>query len=113
MKIRASASGVSGAPEFTAIIADATSDVQVINNQFDPLVAAVTAGGTVTFTWPVGAQDHNLVPDGGATLPNEPTVHDGPFSLPVTFPTAGTFAYHCSVHGSAGAGMHGSIVVVP
>ena len=28
-----------------------------------------------------------------------------------TLNQAGTYTYHCSIHGSAGAGMHGAIVV--
>ncbi len=113
MRIQASASGTSGGPlTFTAITAGASATVQVNNNQFQPQVTGVTAGGTVSFVWGNGSTQHNLVPDGG-NLPSDPTIRDGPFTRDVVFPSAGTFRYHCSVHGAAGAGMNGTVIVVP
>ena len=115
MTIRASASGVSGSPvSFTALVAGATTTVTVGNNSFSPLVGAVTTGGIVTFAWATGSVNHNITPDGSNTIPaTTGGNHDAPFSIDVTFPTAGIFAYHCTVHGSPGGGMHGAIRVVP
>jgi plastocyanin len=114
MKIRANAAGAAGGPlPFSAFVAGPSVSVQVINNAFQPETAAVTVGGTVSFVWPAGSRQHDLVPDGGKDRPNSAAVLDGPISLDVVFPTAGTYAYHCSVHGAPGTGMHGTIVVVP
>lgn len=114
MNIRAAAAGAAGGPlPFSAFVAGASITVQVINNVFQPETAAVTAGGTVSFVWPALSLQHNLVPDGGKDRPNSGAVLDGPFTLAVVFPAAGTYAYHCSVHGTPGTGMHGTIVVVP
>jgi plastocyanin len=114
MTIRASASGVSGSPiQFTALAAGSSTTVEVTNDVFDPVTAAVAAGGTVTFDWPASALQHNVLPDGGNSIPSEPTPQNGPATLDVIFPAAGTFNYHCSVHGAPGSGMHGVILVVP
>jgi len=112
--ITAASSGISGSPlTFAALVAEANATVQVLNNRFDPDDVAIVAGGTITFNWPAGSLQHNLIPDDGKNLPNEPTVHNGSFSVNFQFPTAGTYYYHCSVHGSTRAGMYGRIIVVP
>jgi plastocyanin len=114
MKIQADAGGAAGGPlPFSAFAAGPAVSVQVTNNIFDPLFAAVTAGGTVSFVWPAGSLQHNIVPDGAKDRPNAAAVMDGPFSIDVVFPTAGSYPYYCSVHGAPGTGMHGTIVVVP
>lgn len=108
MTIRATAAGTTGGPvDFTALIAGATVTVQAAaNNTFQPSLAAVTAGGTVTFEWPAGALQHNV-------MPYIQTTQDGPVTHDVVFPAAGTFNFFCSVHGTANSGMRGSIIVVP
>lgn len=113
--ITANASDVSGGPvSFSALVAGPNATVQVSNNRFEPEVVAITAGGTVTFEWTNGSSQHNLIADGGKDRPNDPTLRDGPFQLPpIAFPTPGRYEYHCSNHGSAGSGMHGTIIVVP
>jgi plastocyanin len=114
MTIQATASGVTGGPvNFTALVAGAATTVNVQNNRFSPEVAAVRAGGSVTFDWPSGSLQHNLIPDDGKAIPNDPTVRDGPASVTVVFPTAGDYYYHCSVHGGTRSGMFGRIIVIP
>jgi plastocyanin len=114
MTIQANASGVSGGPvTFTALVAGSAATVNVLNNRFSPEIAAVRAGGSVTFDWPAGSLQHNLIPDDGKAIPNDPTVRDGPFSVTVVFPTAGDYYYHCSVHGGTRSGMFGRIIVAP
>lgn len=112
--IQASASGASGGPVgFTAIAAGNNATVQVVNNRFEPQVAAIRAGGSVTFLWPTGSLQHNLIPDDGRSIPSEPTIRNGEFSVTVQFPTAGDYYYHCSVHGATRSGMFGRIIVLP
>ncbi|HUG27488.1 MAG TPA: plastocyanin/azurin family copper-binding protein [Gemmatimonadales bacterium] len=84
------------------------------NDQFTPQVLNVSSGTQVNFVWGTGSVNHNVTPVPPAPIPssgNLPTTRNAPFSFQVTFPTPGTFNYFCSIHGAAGAGMHGSIVV--
>ena len=114
MKLRANAAGAAGGPlPFSAFVATPAISVQVTNNVFEPETAAVTAGGIVSFVWPAASLQHNILPDGGNDRPNAAAVVDGPFSVDVVFPAAGTYPYYCSVHGAPGTGMHGTILVVP
>jgi plastocyanin len=81
------------------------SNVSVDDDVFNPETSTVSAGATVTWTWN-GSNDHNVTWDGG-TPAASPTQSSGTYSR--TFPTAGTFDYHCTVHGAAA--MSGSVVV--
>ena len=86
-----------GAPPATVSVA-ATS-----GNQFNPANAVVARNGTVTWTFAI---QHNVTfdtPNSPANIGNTDTG-----SVSRTFPTAGTFAYHCTIHG----GMSGSVQVV-
>ena len=89
-----------------------TAAVTVGNNLFSPATANVAPGTVVTWTWASCESDiygqtcvsHNVTfADGGGTSPVQTT---GSFSR--TFNTAGTYNYHCSVHGAA---MSGKVVV--
>jgi plastocyanin len=114
MTINATSTGAGGSPvAFTALAAADAATVQVTNNVFVPQTIAVRAGGRVTFTWPNGSSQHNLIPDDGKDRPNDAVVRNGPFTVEVTFPTAGDYFYHCSVHGSSRSGMFGKVVVLP
>ena len=63
----------------------------------------VTAGGTVTWTF---AMLHNVTFEGtGPTGGNIPNTASG--SVQRTFPAAGTYNYHCTIH----SGMSGTVVV--
>lgn len=112
--VRAAASGANGSPTSftgTAVIPGLFEQVDVENNQFSPATVTIQPGGTVLFLWSATAQDHNIIPVAPATRPSQSTVRDGPFSHEETFNTAGTYQYFCSVHGSAGSGMRGTVVV--
>jgi plastocyanin len=78
--------------------------VAVGNNFFSPVDLTVTPGTTVTWSWSANAVDHNVTFDDGE---HSPTQSSGTF--PRTFPAAGTFPYHCTIHGAAV--MHGTITV--
>lgn len=95
----------------------APSTVTVENNAFTPATLTVAPGSTVTWTWdtcttgydPYGGStstcvDHSVVWDAGGT--SSPTQSQGTYSR--TFSTAGTYNYHCAIHGTA---MSGKVVV--
>jgi plastocyanin len=93
---------VSFAATATAIVNGAVS---VGDNVFDPSAVNVSVGGKVTWTWG-GAVGHNVTwVSGGFT--NSTTRTTG--THVVTFNSAGTFAYYCSIHGSPTTGMRGSV----
>lgn len=86
--------------------------VSVTNNTFTPATQTVMVGGTVRWAWNsctgdgYGSQtcvSHNVVFDDGATSGLQ---DQGSFSR--TFTVAGTYNYHCAVHGTA---MSGTIIV--
>jgi len=79
-------------------------EVSVRNNNFAPASRTVTAGTTVTFRWVAGAVTHNVTFDDGPASANQSS---GTYQR--LFANAGTFPYHCTIHG---AGMSG-IVSVP
>jgi adhesin/invasin len=90
----------------TASAVATTASVDVTNFQFTPPTAAVAATGTVTWNFNQGTHNVTWV-SGGFT--NSGDKSSGTYQ--VQFPTAGTFQYYCSIHGSPGAGMHGTITV--
>jgi plastocyanin len=83
--------------------------ITVGNDFFSPTPVTVAAGA-VTFRWATPSHGHTLTWDSGpGTLPaNTGTITSG--SRTVTL-QAGTYQYHCSIHGGPGTGMHGTIVV--
>lgn len=79
----------------------ATTTVQVVDNDFEPPAAELTAGDALTWQWQ-GDRDHNVVGDGFES----PAQRDGTFEHRFTDP--GTYAYRCTLHG----GMRGTVTVV-
>jgi plastocyanin len=106
--LTASVAGATGSPlTFTATgsaptAPPAAANVSVGDNFFDPSSARVAAGGSVTWTWS-GAVAHNVTFASGT---NSATQTSGTFVR--NFPTAGSFDYTCTIHGSA---MSGTVVV--
>jgi plastocyanin len=86
-----------------------TASIAVKNNLFSPTPDTVSAG-TVTFTWNTPSNGHSVIWDSGpGTLPtNTAVMSSGTYSPTLV---QGTYQYHCSIHGSPGGGMHGTIVV--
>jgi plastocyanin len=90
-----------------------TTSVGVKNNLFTPGNISVSPGATVTWTWdsctddgyggPQTCVDHNVTFDDGVA---STTKSSGAYAR--SFPTAGTYPYHCAVHG---ASMSGRVVV--
>jgi plastocyanin len=95
-----------------------TSTVTIADLTFSPATVSVPVGATVTWNWACsdGGSDgyggyatcasHNVTFDDGSGVASS-TQSSGSFSR--TFAAAGTFKYHCSIHG-AGI-MSGSVVV--
>jgi plastocyanin len=72
---------------------------------FTPATVTINVGDTVT--WTNGGGFHDVTADDG-TFGNSP---GGSWTLSHTFTTAGSFGYHCSIHGFPGGGMFGTVIV--
>lgn len=76
------------------------------SNTFDPASITVKAGSTVTWSNTTGVT-HNVTFDQKAGAPASASdFASGTFDA--TFPTAGTYPYHCTIHGLS---MSGTVVV--
>lgn len=97
----AATAATGGAPTCAAGVGTG-QQVAAVNIAFTPPSTSVGVGGTVTWT-------------NGDTVTHTITFDNGPdcghlaaaSSLTVTFPAAGTYAYHCTIHSS----MKGTITV--
>ena len=89
-----------------------SENVDALDNSFLPEELTVPAGAEITFA-NRGRNDHNVIPaDEGEDWAIE--VDDfkpGAPPVPVRFTEPGTYDYFCSIHGTATAGMIGSITV--
>jgi plastocyanin len=92
-----------------------TNTITLEDQSFSPSTTTVPVGTTVTWQWPNTCSDgyggyytcptHSVVFDDGSNI-QSPTQSSGTFTR--TFAAAGTFKYHCAIHGTA---MSGQIVV--
>lgn len=86
-----------------------STTITVGNNVFSPTPDTVSAG-QVTFSWSTPSNGHTVTWDSGpGTLPANTAVMTS--GTDVATLQAGTYQYHCAVHGGPGTGMHGTIVV--
>jgi len=84
---------------------------------YSPSTVTIQAGETVTWTNVGGS--HNVVSDSGAFrcangcdgAGGNGNLSNAAWHATVQFNTAGTFGYHCELHGSPGSGMHGTVIV--
>jgi plastocyanin len=81
--------------------------VTVQDNSFSPSSRTITAGQTVTWTWN-GSTQHNVTWDTGSPAASA-TQTSGTYQR--TFAQAGSYGYHCSIHGGIGTGMSGTVTV--
>jgi len=87
-----------------------STTITVANNSFSPTPDTINAG-TINFEWAAAASTHNVTWDTGPTTPaNIPNTASGTTARTLA---QGTYTYHCSLHGAAGSGMNGRIVVLP
>jgi plastocyanin len=112
--LTACGSGYSSPTPTTPVVPTGPTDVTVANNSFTPATLSVTSGNTVTWTWNTCSGgdgygsgqtcvNHDILFDDGTT---SGTLSQGSYQRKST--TAGTYAYHCSIHGAA---MSGKVVV--
>lgn len=83
----------------------------MVNDAFSPNSIVVAVGGTVTWKW-IGGDGHSVTPDGSPTFSPTSGISYPPKELVVTFTQAGTYTYHCIVHGVAGYGSPGNMIGV-
>jgi plastocyanin len=89
------------------------NDVTVENNSFSPAARTVSPGTTVNWTWDTctsggygggtSCVSHNVTFDDGVA---SSTQGSGTYSR--AFPAAGTYKYHCTIHGTS---MSGTVTV--
>jgi plastocyanin len=78
------------------------------NTQFNPKSISIKAGDTVQWQWQ--EDEHSTTSDAGLW---DSGVHNSGFTFSHTFPSAGVFPYHCSIHGAAGGvGMSGTVTAM-
>ena len=81
-------------------------DVLVRNNVFQPAELEVAPGATVVWAWASAGVDHNVTFDDGQA---SETQSSGTYER--AFAAAGSFPYHCSIHGSPTSGMRGVVTL--
>ena len=74
-----------------------SNTVTVGTNFFSPASLAIATGATVTWQWASGAATHNVTFDDQVHSSDQSS---GSFAR--TFTAAGTFPYHCTIHGMQG-----------
>jgi plastocyanin len=93
-----------------------SADITVSGLNFTPSATTVAKGTTVNWGWNscgsdgYGGQtcvDHSLVWDDGT--PGLGATSSASYQR--TFAAAGTYSYHCAIHGSTTAGMRGTVTV--
>jgi len=94
-------SHTSGTPEPPSGTPALAVTVEVRSNYYNPTNPLVAVGGTVTWNWIDSG--HSVTSDGSpAFTPNAPVSNAGTTLGPIVFATAGTYSFHCSIHGVAG-----------
>ncbi|MDB4910969.1 MAG: hypothetical protein JWO39_1792 [Gemmatimonadetes bacterium] len=100
-------------PTMPPPVNSSTTSLSVTNNKFTPAHDSVAVGATLKWTWNSCTGDgyggstcvsHSVQFDDGG--PSSSIQDSGSFSR--TFASAGTYTYHCAVHGAA---MAGTIIV--
>jgi len=78
---------------------------------FSPATQTIGVGDTVHWVW--AGNDHSTTSGNACTFDGgwESGVQNTGFTFDMTFPSAGTFNYYCSVH--CASGMTGTIIVLP
>lgn len=92
-----------------ALAGATTVTITVGDNFYSPLAVTIHPGDVVAWHYQGGSNIHPTASDNGAwaTFIINTTSPDNSLA----FPTAGSFPYHCTIHGGAGVGMYGTITV--
>jgi plastocyanin len=98
---------VAPAPGARASSEDGYGVVEMLDNVFAPRIIRIPVGGEVRWTND-GLSRHDVVADDRAF---DSGLLDPGESFELTFDRAGAFPYFCSLHGAAGVGMAGVVVV--
>jgi plastocyanin len=90
----------SSTTDITSTTSSTSNAIQVVDNSFTPAATTVPPGTTVTWTWVGTREDHNVTfADGTASA----TLASGTYQR--TFAAAGSYAYHCTIHGTPMSGV--------
>jgi plastocyanin len=106
-----SSTGASSPATTTVVPRSGTVGVQALDNRFEPKAVTITVGSTVTWTND-GSNTHDVVPAEGSTFGVRPEAFKPDATYSASFTAPGTYAYYCSLHGTAARGMTGTVVVV-
>ena len=89
----------------------AAHQASIAGAAFSPATLTISAGDTVT--WQNNDSIlHTASSDAGVSPAFDTgTISGGATAAAVTFNQAGTYGYHCTIHGTATTGMRGSVVV--
>jgi plastocyanin len=95
---------------FTSPLSGSARDVTVgvgsgVSLIYVPATTNINVNDRVLWVW--GGNNHSTTSDTNGLW--DSAVHNAPFSFTNTFATAGTFPFHCTIHG--GFGMRGTITV--
>ncbi|MFN2397879.1 MAG: Ig-like domain-containing protein [Gemmatimonadaceae bacterium] len=88
-------------------------NVATVGNTFDPVSVTVRVGDQVTWTFNAA---HTVTFNAGPSPPANIGTAAAPVSsgsVARTFSAAGTYTYHCELHGTATTGMRGTVIVNP
>ncbi|CAB4323599.1 MAG: hypothetical protein F2520_06645 [Actinobacteria bacterium] len=114
MAVSCSGSGSTASTTSTSIaqpVQSGTIAVSSVDNNFRPQDITVTLGSSVVWTND-GRAEHNIVPSGPTPFHADKESFPPGSSYTWEATELGTFPYFCSIHGTATAGMYGSVTVV-
>ncbi|HYN21407.1 MAG TPA: Calx-beta domain-containing protein, partial [Thermoanaerobaculia bacterium] len=83
-------------------------EINSTGTAFLPATVTVDKGQPVCWTWASPTLTHNISSSDGFFSSGPPT---GQGTFQKTFTAAGTFGFHCQVHGTASTGMRGTVIV--
>lgn len=83
-------------------------EINSTGTAFEPATITVDKGQPVCWTWSSASLTHNISSSDGF-FSSGPPATQGTFQK--TFTSAGTFGFHCQVHGTATTGMRGTVIV--
>jgi len=79
-------------------VSAAVANIIVTNFAFVPATTNISVNDQVIWTWPVGANEHNVTSTSAPQAWPASATLNGPATFTNTFTTAGSFPYECTVH---------------